>query len=45
MEVANGPLYDTQQITNNERSKTPSADVRMSLARGVSTLECGARRP
>ena len=32
MEVANGPLYDTQQITNNERSKTPSADVRMSLA-------------
>jgi hypothetical protein len=32
MEVANGSLYDTQQITNNERSKTPSADVRMSLA-------------
>lgn len=32
MEVVNGPLYNTQQITSNERSKTPSSDVRMSLA-------------
>lgn len=31
MEIVNGPLYNTQQITSNERSKTPP-DVRTSLA-------------